>query len=322
MRVFSADRFRFPLPEGHRFPEAKYRLLRRLVDDARPARASAVEVPVAADDASLALAHDPEYVRLALDGSLPAAAWRRIGFPWSVAFAERARRSVGGTIAACQAALQDGVAVHLAGGTHHAFRERGEGYCVFNDAAVAARVLQRDRLAARIIVIDCDVHQGNGTAAIFHDDPSVFTYSIHGAKNFPFRKETSDLDVPLPDGTTDGAYLEALESTLPAALAGARADLAIYISGADAWEGDRLGKLSLSAAGMRERDRRVFAACLDAGLPVAVAMGGGYARDPADTARLHLQTVWEAERLAAIIPPRGPSATPSPTRAARRASGR
>lgn len=317
MRVFSADRFRLPLPEGHRFPEAKYGLLRRMVEAEGICRRSGVAEPEATEEATLALAHDPDYLRGVLGGSLPAAAWRRIGFPWSAAFAERSRRSVGGTIAACRAALEDGIAVHLAGGTHHAFRDRGEGYCVFNDAAVAVRVLQRDGLAARIVVIDCDVHQGNGTASIFRDDPAVFTYSIHGAKNFPFRKEVSDLDIALPDGTADAAYLEALDASLGEALERARADLAIYISGADAWEGDRLGKLSLSAAGMRERDRRVLAACHEAGLPVAVAMGGGYARDPADTARLHLQTVVEAARLTALSPPRAPSATPSPTRAAR-----
>jgi acetoin utilization deacetylase AcuC-like enzyme len=297
MQIFSADRFRFPLPADHRFPESKYTLLRRLVEAAGLAARSALVEADQADDEALELAHDPAYVRAAIDGSLPAAAWRRIGFPWSPEFAERSRRSVGGTVAACRAALADGVAVHLAGGTHHAFRDRGEGYCVFNDAAVAARAMQAEGLVQRVVVIDCDVHQGNGTAAIFRDDPAVFTFSIHGAKNFPFRKERSDLDVALPSGTGDAGYLAALDAGLDEALSRARAGLAIYISGADAWEKDRLGKLALTAAGMAERDRRVFAACRAAGLPVAVAMGGGYARDPADTARIHLQTVLEASRL-------------------------
>ena len=297
MKIFSADRFRFPLPADHRFPESKYTLLRRLVEAAGLAARGALVESDEADDEALALAHDPGYVRAAIDGSLPAAAWRRIGFPWSPEFAERSRRSVGGTVAACRAALADGVAVHLAGGTHHAFRDRGEGYCVFNDAAVAARLMQAEGRAHRGVVVDCDVHQGNGTAAIFRDDPTVFTFSIHGAKNFPFHKEASDLDVALPSGTGDAVYLEALDTALAEALTRARADLAIYIAGADAWEGDRLGKLALTAAGMAERDRRVFAACRAAGLPVAVAMGGGYARDPADTARIHLQTVLEASRL-------------------------
>ena len=297
MQIFSADQFRFPLPADHRFPESKYTLLRRLVEAAGLAARGPLVEAGEANDELLALAHDPEYVRAAIDGSLPAAAWRRIGFPWSPEFAERSRRSVGGTVAACRAALADGVAVHLAGGTHHAFRDRGEGYCVFNDAAVAARAMQAEGLVRRVVVIDCDVHQGNGTAAIFRDDPTVFTFSIHGAKNFPFRKERSDLDVALPSGTGDAEYLAALDSALDEALARARADLAIYIAGADAWEHDRLGKLALTAGGMAERDRRVFAACRAAGLPVAVAMGGGYARDPADTARIHLQTVLEASRL-------------------------
>ncbi|MCU0225407.1 MAG: histone deacetylase [Acidobacteria bacterium] len=297
MQIFSADRFRFPLPVDHRFPESKYALLRRLVEAAGLASGGAPTEPDQADDEALARAHAPEYVRAAIEGTLPDAAWRRIGFPWSPEFAERSRRSVGGTVAACRAALTDGVSVHLAGGTHHAFRDRGEGYCVFNDAAVAARTMQAEGFVRRVVVIDCDVHQGNGTASIFRDDPSVFTLSIHGAKNFPFRKERSDLDVALPSGTGDAEYLAALDAGLDEALSRARADLAIYIAGADAWEKDRLGKLALTAAGMAERDRRVFAACRAAGLPVAVAMGGGYARDPSDTARIHLQTVLEASRL-------------------------
>ena len=208
---------------------------------------------------------------------------------------ERSRRSAGATLEACRAALEEGVAVNLAGGTHHAFADRGEGYCVFNDSAIAARAMQAEGRAARVLVVDCDVHQGNGTASIFADDPTVFTFSIHGAKNFPFRKEKSDLDVELPDGVEDEAYLSDLAPALAEAISRCRPDLAIYVSGADPYAGDRLGRLSLSRDGLAERDRVVFAALRGAGVPVAVTMAGGYARDIEDTVAIHLQTV----RLAA-----------------------
>jgi len=204
---------------------------------------------------------------------------------------ERSRRSSAGTVAACRAALSEGVAVNLAGGTHHAFAARGEGFCVFNDSAVAARALQADGAIRRAIVIDCDVHQGNGTAAIFADDDSVVTYSIHGANNFPYRKERSDVDVPLPDGTRDEEYLAALSRTLPGVIKDARADLAIFVTGADPHENDRFGRLKLTAAGIAARDRLVFAACREAGIPVAASMAGGYGRDIAETAAIHLGTV-------------------------------
>ncbi len=291
MKVFAADLFPLPLPEGHRFPAAKYTLLRGMVADSGLVAPGDLRVPEPAADADLALVHDPAYVRAVIEGTLPEAAWRRIGFPWSPELVERSRRSVGGTLAAARAAVAEGIAVHLAGGTHHAFRDFGEGYCVFNDVAVAVRVLQRDGLVRRALIVDCDVHQGNGTAALFRGDPGAFTFSIHGARNFPARKEDSDLDVGLADGTGDAEYLAALEGGLAGSIAAARADFAFYLAGADAWEGDRLGKLELTAAGMETRDRRVLAALRDAGLPVAVVMGGGYAPDPADTARLHLQTV-------------------------------
>jgi acetoin utilization deacetylase AcuC-like enzyme len=208
---------------------------------------------------------------------------------------ERSRRSSGATVEACRAALEEGVAVNLAGGTHHAFRDCGEGYCVFNDSAVAARAMQAEGRARRVAILDCDVHQGNGTAAIFRDDPTVFTFSIHGAKNFPLRKETSDLDIDLPDGCGDAEYLEALERGLRVVLERAHADLAIYLAGADPFEDDKLGRLKLTKQGLAERDCLVFGRCRAAGLPVAVTMAGGYPRRVEDAVDIHFQTV----RLAA-----------------------
>jgi acetoin utilization deacetylase AcuC-like enzyme len=216
---------------------------------------------------------------------------RRIGFPWSPEMVERSRRSSGATLAACRAALRDGTSVNLAGGTHHAFRDHGEGYCVFNDSAVAALALQSHNQIRRAVIIDCDVHQGNGTAAILADDPTVFTFSIHAANNFPFSKERSDLDIELPDGTRDADYLAELERGLCTALSAAQPDLAIYLAGADPYEGDRLGRLKLSKAGLERRDRLVLDLCSSAGIPVAISMAGGYGRDIHDTVDIHFNTV-------------------------------
>ena len=291
VKAFASDHFVLPLPEGHKFPMAKYTMLRRRVagsgllgdDDLLEAEAAA--------DADLSRVHDADYLRRVTHGRLDEGEIRRIGFPWSPQLVERSRRSAGATVGACRAALEDGVGVNLAGGTHHAFTDRGEGFCVFNDSAVAARAMQAEGRACRVLVVDCDVHQGNGTAAIFATDPTVFTFSIHGAGNFPYRKETSDLDVALPDGTRDEAYLAALDRALPEALGKAKADLAIYVSGADPHEGDRFGRLKLTADGLAERDRRVLRSCRDAGLPVAVSMAGGYGRDVSATVEIHFTTV-------------------------------
>jgi acetoin utilization deacetylase AcuC-like enzyme len=295
VKAFYTDQFVLPLPPGHRFPMAKYALLRHRVAESGLVRPGDLLVPDPATDEELGRAHDPEYVRRVQAGALTEAEVRRIGFPWSPGMVERSRRSSGATILACRAALADGVAVNLAGGTHHAFRDAGEGYCVFNDSAVAARAMQAEGRVRRVAVIDTDVHQGNGTVAVFRGDPTVFTFSIHGAKNFPLRKEQSDLDVPLPDGTGDAAYLEALDAGLREALARARADLVIFLSGADPYLDDKLGRLKLTKEGLAERDRLVLRRCRAAGLPVAVTMGGGYARRVEDTADIHFQTV----RLAA-----------------------
>jgi acetoin utilization deacetylase AcuC-like enzyme len=252
------------------------------------------EIPAAVTDAELMLAHDASYVSAVVTGSLPRAAQRRIGFPWSEAMVERSRRSAGATLAACRAALELGTGITLAGGTHHASAGRGEGYCVFNDAAVAIRVLQRERRIDRVLVIDTDVHQGNGTAAIFRTDSSVFTLDLYAERNFPFEKEACDLAVPLPDGTHDPPYLEHLASALDAALGATTPDLAVYVSGADSFEGDRLGRLSLTKAGLAARDDLVISALRAAAIPVAVTMAGGYAVDIRDTVDIHVATVRRA----------------------------
>ncbi|MEO7402071.1 MAG: histone deacetylase, partial [Burkholderiales bacterium] len=253
-----------------------------------------------ATDAQLALAHDIDYVQRVEAGSLSRAEQQAIGFPWSPQMVERSRRSTGATIAACRSALVAGTAANLAGGTHHAFRDRGEGFCVFNDSAVAARVLQAEGASERVLIVDCDVHQGNGTAAIFRDDTSVFTFSIHGANNYPFAKETSDLDVELADEADDVAYLTAMRTGLATAVARAKPDLVIYLAGADPYHDDRLGRLALTKQGLLARDQHVFGLCADAGLPVAVAMAGGYARDIEDTVDIHFATIetaaWHARR--------------------------
>jgi acetoin utilization deacetylase AcuC-like enzyme len=290
MKIFHCDQFAYPLPPGHRFPAAKYPLLRqRVADELVPP--CQLLTPDAAINAQLLRVHHPGYLERVITGTLTDREVRRIGLPWSPELVKRSRCSVGGTIAACRAALTDGIAASLSGGTHHAFPDHGAGYCIFNDVAVAIRAMQAEGRARRIVIVDCDVHQGDGTAAIFAGDSSVFTFSIHGAKNFPLRKERSNLDVELPDHTPDADYLDVLEVGLERSLALACADLAIYIAGADPFVGDSLGRLALSKDGLAARDRLVFDACRGAELPVAVVMGGGYARDIRDTVAIQLETV-------------------------------
>ena len=314
MRAYHSDAFVLPLPPGHTFPMTKYRLLREAAEATLPGVRVTEALP--ASDGELALAHDPAWIAAVADGTTTPAQQREIGFPWSERMVERARRSVGATILAARTALfgegaasgPEGVAANLAGGTHHAYAHKGSGYCVFNDVAVAARLMQAEwhrrqagRLGARllrVLVIDLDVHQGNGTAAIFRDDPSVFTLSLHGARNFPFRKEPSDLDVELPDGTSDEPYLAALDDALDRAFAlhaaahGAEPPgLAFYLAGADPHENDRLGRLKLSAEGLAERDRRVFERLRAARIPVAVSMAGGYGRELATTVAIQRRTL-------------------------------
>ncbi len=297
MNAYYADHFVLPLPEGHRFPMGKYRMLRDRLAADLSTEVRLVEAPPASDG-ELALAHSPDYISAIVNGTASVQQMREIGFPWSERMVERARRSVGATVAAARCALTEGIAANLAGGTHHASADKGGGYCVFNDVAVAARLMQAEwhrseRRLLRVLVIDLDVHQGNGTAAIFRDDPTVFTLSIHGEKNFPFRKEPSDLDVDLPDGTNDAPYLDALDHALAEVwrrLADEPPGLAFYVAGSDPHEGDRLGRLKLTAAGLAERDRRVLAALGERRVPVALSMAGGYGRDPTTTVDVQLGT--------------------------------
>ncbi len=299
MIAFYADHFVLPLPAGHRFPMSKYAGLRRRVLDEGILTPGSLRVPEPASDEQLGLAHTPDYVRRVARGELTAGEQRRIGFPWTAAMVERSRRSVGGTIGAVRQARRDGFSANLAGGTHHAFADRGEGFCVFNDVAVAARVAQQDGIASRVMIVDCDVHHGNGTAHIFRDDASVFTFSIHGARNWPFEKPASDLDVPLDDGCGDDEYLARLDEGVRMAHAIFAADLVLYLAGADPYEADRYGRLRLTRDGLAARDRLVLEGCRARGIPVAVTMAGGYARDVDDIITIHATTIRIAAELAA-----------------------
>ena len=292
MRLFPSDRYPLPLPEGHRFPVAKYAALRRRLESHAAAGIPLEFVePHAATDDELVRVHDRAYVGRVLGGTLTAAEIRRIGFPWSPALVERSLRSTGAAVDAAAAALKDGVAASLAGGTHHAGRDWGEGYCVFNDTAVAAREMQARGLVRRVVILDCDVHQGNGTAEIFAGDGSVFTMSIHGAKNFPLRKHPGSLDVPLEDGTGDDAYLAALEPAVAESFDLGRPDLVLYIAGADPYEGDRLGRLKLTKPGLLARDQLVLAAARAAGVPLAIVCGGGYCEEIESIVDIHTATM-------------------------------
>ena len=244
-----------------------------------------------ASDTELLLAHDPSYVQRVIGGTLSEAEQKEIGFPWSGKMVERSRRSVGATIAACQSAIEEGVAVNLAGGTHHAYRNKGSGFCVFNDAAIAARVLMKEPIGLQKIgILDLDVHQGDGTAAILQHDPAICTVSIHGEKNYPFAKASSDLDIALADGTGDVIYLEALERAL-GFLSQHGIEFLIYLAGADPFEGDRLGRLTLTKEGLALRDQQVMAFVRERGIPIAIAMAGGYANPIDDTVQIHYQTI-------------------------------
>ncbi|MBC5766213.1 histone deacetylase family protein [Ramlibacter albus] len=293
MRVFYTDRFVLPLPVGHRFPMGKYRLLRDRLERELP-EIRLTPAP-RATDGELALVHTPAYIQAISDGSVDPRVMREIGFPWSEAMAERARHSVGATIAAARTALAEGVAANIAGGTHHSYADKGGGFCVFNDAAVATRLMQAeharvDRRPLRVAIIDLDVHQGNGTAHVFRGDDTVFTLSLHGAKNFPFRKEAGSLDAELPDGCGDDEYLQALERALGELDARFEPQFAIYLAGADPHEGDRLGRLKLTFDGLEARDRRVFDWAWQRRLPMAFAMAGGYGHELENTVQVQLNT--------------------------------
>ena len=290
MRVYHCDSYEVPLPAGHRFPMSKYRMLREALlaasvlekDELLPAE------PVDVD--ALRRVHTPRWVEAVLAGTLGEAEVRRLGFPWSEALVLRSRASVGGTCAAARVALAEGFAGNLAGGTHHAFPDHGEGFCVFNDIAISIRALQASGAIRRAAVVDLDVHQGNGTAAVFAGDGDVFLFDMHGEHNFPFRKQRSTLDVPLADGTGDAAYLDALFHHLPPVLDAARPDIVYYQAGVDPLAGDGLGRLALSEAGLEARDSFVFQSARVRGIPLVVTLGGGYARPIARTIAAHVGT--------------------------------
>jgi acetoin utilization deacetylase AcuC-like enzyme len=292
-RLFYCDHYPIPLPAGHKFPARKYALLRAALE---AGGFYTLEPAPLADAASIALAHDARYVRQFLDGTLDARIMRRIGFPWSEQLSRRTLASVGGTMAAAGDALESGFGGNLAGGTHHAHRSEGSGFCVFNDLAVAILVLRRDGRARRSAVLDLDVHQGDGTASIFEDDPNVLTISLHGENNFPFRKQRSRVDIGLPDGTGDETYLSRLGEALPN-IVQFRPDVIFYQSGVDGLAGDRLGRLALTPAGLAERDRLVFEISKLHGIPVVVTLGGGYSDPIARTVEAHTNTFRTAQQV-------------------------
>jgi acetoin utilization deacetylase AcuC-like enzyme len=287
VKAYYTDHFVLPLPDGHRFPMEKYRLLRDYVS-----KTAGIELlePRAASNMDLLRVHTEDYIQAVSGGQLTNAQIREIGFPWSEEMVERSRRSAGATIEACLSAMKEGVSVNLAGGTHHAYADKGSGFCVFNDAAVAAKYVQNIKPTS-VAIIDLDVHQGNGTAALLGQDPNCFTLSLHGEKNFPFRKEASHLDWGLIDGTSDQEYLDILNQALEYLEARFTPELIIYLAGADPHEGDRLGRLKLTTEGMANRDRMVLDFANGHQCPIAIAMAGGYGHDIQTTVSVHAQTI-------------------------------
>ena len=294
MKLFYSDTFELPLPTNHRFPMAKYGLLRQRILDAD----LEVEllIPPAATDEQILLAHTAEYLEKVKTGNLSAIEQRRIGFPWSEKMVERSRRSTGATIAAAHAAMEAKMSFNLAGGTHHAFADAGQGFCVFNDVCVAARTLQHAGIIKTALVVDCDVHQGNGTASIAKEDPTITTFSMHCKENFPFKKTDGDFDIALPRGAGDDLYLESLTKTLDKILSNVTPDIVFYLAGADPFVGDRLGLLSLTEAGLSQRDRIVYDCFSARSIPIATCMAGGYATDIEKIVDIHFETVSQAEK--------------------------
>ena len=291
MKVYYTDTFPIPLPENHSFPKDKYYLLRKRISERLDSKLIDLQIPEPVSREAILCAHDPEYIRRLFEGELTYKEIRRVGLPWSPQIVKRTRYSVGATIAACRAALSEGVAVNLGGGTHHAFYDHGQGFCWLNDSVIAARAIQAEGLAEGVLIVDCDVHQGDGTAAITKDDPIIFTFSIHGKNNFPYHKETSDLDIELENRTDDRTYLDTLENGLIECLRRFKTDLVIYLAGADPYRKDRYGRLALTKAGLAQRDRLVLEHLKESGLPVAVTMAGGYAPDIQDIVDIHIQTI-------------------------------
>lgn len=298
LHAWSSAAYSFPLPEGHRFPIAKYAMLRDRVLSEGIVSPEHLHEPARASRNDLLLAHTADYVDRFTRGALEASEVRRLGLPWSPALAERSHRSVGGTLEAGRHALDHGIAMNLAGGTHHAFADHGEGFCAFNDVAVAVRALQRDGRIARAAIVDLDVHQGNGTHAIFAGDERVFTFSMHGGRNYPFHKLPGRLDVELDDGTGDDEYLARLSAALPGVIAAAQPDIVFFLAGADPHQSDRLGRLALTFEGLARRDTLVIEQCREVGIPVAIVIGGGYG-DPIElSVAVHVATARIAARFA------------------------
>ncbi len=308
IKIYYCDHYVIPLPDWHRFPMRKYARLRERIEREGFVKPDCLVVPHAATSQELLRVHEPDYVLKVLHGTLSRAEETRIGFPWSPELAERSRRSSGATIEAARHALTSrSCGINLAGGTHHAYPDHGEGYCLFNDVAVASRAMLAEGRIARAAVVDADVHQGNGTAAIFAKDPRVFTFSIHGARNYPLHKPPSDLDVALPDGTDDDGYLEPFARALNHVLDHVRPDLILFIAGADPYQGDRLGRMKLTKQGLGERDRLVIHGCHRRRIPLAIVMAGGYAPDVEDIVEIHFNTVREAVRTFSDLPGINPS---------------
>lgn len=297
MRVSYDAGYYVPLPPRHPFPMGKFPALHSLLLREGLIRPEDVVTPRQADWADLLLVHTPDYLTKLASGTLDKKAERRMGLPWSPELVIRSRLAVQGTINAAFMALEDGIAANLAGGTHHAFPDHGEGFCVLNDVAIALRVLERSGWIRRALVIDLDVHQGNGTASIFADDDMAFTFSVHGERNYPFPKPASSLDIGLPDGTGDDVYLDLLARTLPEVIDKSRPDLVIYLAGIDVLAGDRFGRLSLTREGLHARDGYVLETLYQAGLPVTLVLSGGYAPSPEQTADLHAIAHREARRV-------------------------
>ena len=293
MHAWSSARFEISLPPGHRFPMSKYARIRDAVLERGLLTAAQLDEPEPIPRTTLRLVHHDCYVEDILQGTLALPAQRRLGFPWGPGLRERSLRTAQATVDAAAYALEHGAGINLAGGTHHAFADRGEGFCVFNDVALAIRLLQHEGRLRRALIIDLDVHQGNGTARIFGDDPDVFTFSMHGANNFPFHKELSRLDIELPDGCSDAGYLGALDRTFEQVLQQSAAELVFYLAGADPYHDDRFGRLGLSREGLRERDRRIFTACRHRNLPLVLTLAGGYARNLDDVIEIQSTTVSE-----------------------------
>ncbi len=299
LQAWSSAAYTFPLPAGHRFPIEKYALLRDAVIAEGLVASSHVHEPARATTEELERVHTRDYVERLTSGALGEAELRSLGFPWSPALVERSYRAVGGTLGAARRALEDGVAMNLAGGTHHAFPDRGEGFCVFNDVAIAVRSLRAEGNIRRAAIIDLDVHQGNGTHAIFAGDAETYTFSMHGGRNYPFHKVPGTLDIELSDGTGDEDYLALLAQSLPRVLNEGRPDLVVYLAGADPHERDRLGRLKLTFEGLERRDAMVLEACREVGIPVAVTIAGGYGLDVNDTVAIHVSTARIAARFCA-----------------------